>query len=108
MREIRVRVSSTTPPVASSEATASRNTAVSTESATPTFGAASAKSAAGGESSWTPAISLYLALAEALKYVKSIGMDKLIENATTVITFTMRRAFPGLASSIWYLAESHK
>jgi aspartate aminotransferase-like enzyme len=39
------------------------------------------KSAAGGESSWTPAISLYLALAEALKYVKSIGMDKLIENA---------------------------
>jgi hypothetical protein len=24
------------------------------------------------------------------------------------ITFTMRRAFPGLASSIWYLAESHK
>jgi aspartate aminotransferase-like enzyme len=39
------------------------------------------KSAAGGESSWTPAISLYLALGEALKYVKSIGMDKLIENA---------------------------
>ena len=39
------------------------------------------KSAAGGESSWTPAISLYLALAEALKYVRSIGMDKLIENA---------------------------
>ncbi len=24
------------------------------------------------------------------------------------ITFTMRRAFPGLASSIWYLSESHK
>jgi hypothetical protein len=24
------------------------------------------------------------------------------------ISFTMRRAFPGLASSIWYLAESHK
>ena len=24
------------------------------------------------------------------------------------ITFTMRRAFPGLASSIWYLAESHR
>src|SRR5882724_4898011 len=39
------------------------------------------KSAAGGESSWTPNTSLYLALAEALKYVKSIGMDKLIENA---------------------------
>ena len=39
------------------------------------------KNAASGESSWTPAISLDLALAEALKYVKSIGMDKLIENA---------------------------
>ena len=24
------------------------------------------------------------------------------------IAFTMRRAFPGLASSIWYLSESHK
>ena len=24
------------------------------------------------------------------------------------ISFTMRRAFPGLVSSIWYLAESHK
>jgi aspartate aminotransferase-like enzyme len=39
------------------------------------------KSAAGGESSWTPNTSLLLALAEALKYVKSLGMDKLIENA---------------------------
>jgi hypothetical protein len=28
--------------------------------------------------------------------------------ASTTITFTMRRAFPGLASSIWYLAESHR
>jgi len=26
----------------------------------------------------------------------------------STITFTMRRAFPGLASSIWYLAESHR
>jgi aspartate aminotransferase-like enzyme len=39
------------------------------------------KSAAGGESSWTPNTALLLALAEALKYVKSVGMDKLIENA---------------------------
>src|SRR5580658_5193100 len=39
------------------------------------------KNAAGGESSWTPNTSLLLALAEALKYVKSIGMDKLIANA---------------------------
>ncbi len=39
------------------------------------------KSAAGGESSWTPNTSLIIALAEALKYIKSIGMDKLIANA---------------------------
>jgi hypothetical protein len=26
----------------------------------------------------------------------------------STISFTMRRAFPGLASSIWYLAESHR
>ncbi len=35
----------------------------------------------GGESSWTPATSLILALAEALKYVKEIGMCGLIGNA---------------------------
>jgi aspartate aminotransferase-like enzyme len=39
------------------------------------------KNAAGGESSWTPNTSLLLALAEALKYIQSIGMDKLVENA---------------------------
>ena len=39
------------------------------------------KNAAGGESAWTPATSLILALAEALKYVKSVGMARLIENA---------------------------
>ena len=39
------------------------------------------KNAAGGESSWTPNTSLVLALAEALKYVKSIGMDNLVANA---------------------------
>jgi aspartate aminotransferase-like enzyme len=39
------------------------------------------KNAEKGESSWTPAISLLLALAEALKYVKEIGMANLIENA---------------------------
>jgi aspartate aminotransferase-like enzyme len=46
------------------------------------------KSAAGGESSWTPNTSLLLALAEALKYVKSIGMDKLVENARMLATAT--------------------
>src|SRR5258708_1300313 len=39
------------------------------------------KNAARGESSWTPATSLILALAEVLKYVKVLGMDELIDNA---------------------------
>jgi aspartate aminotransferase-like enzyme len=39
------------------------------------------KSATTGESSWTPATSLMLAMAEALKYIKTIGMDKLVDNA---------------------------
>ncbi len=39
------------------------------------------KSGDAGESSWTPSTSLILALAEALKYVKQLGMAKLIENA---------------------------
>ncbi len=39
------------------------------------------KSGDAGESSWTPATSLILALGEALKYVKQIGMANLIENA---------------------------
>ncbi len=39
------------------------------------------KNAENGESAWTPNIALLLALAEALKYIKSIGMDKLVLNA---------------------------
>jgi aspartate aminotransferase-like enzyme len=39
------------------------------------------KSGDGGESSWTPATSLILALGEALKYVKKVGMANLVENA---------------------------
>ena len=34
-----------------------------------------------GESSWTPATSLMLGMAEALKYIKTLGMDKLVDNA---------------------------
>ncbi len=34
-----------------------------------------------GESSWTPAVSLILALAEALKFIKQTTMPKMIENA---------------------------
>jgi aspartate aminotransferase-like enzyme len=40
-----------------------------------------AKNAAAGESSWTPNTSLVLALGSALKYIKSVGMAQLIENA---------------------------
>jgi aspartate aminotransferase-like enzyme len=39
------------------------------------------KSGEAGESSWTPSTALILALAEALRYVKQIGMDKLVRNA---------------------------
>src|SRR5258708_34517473 len=39
------------------------------------------KTAAKGESAWTPATSLMLGLAEALKYIKTLGMDKLVANA---------------------------
>jgi aspartate aminotransferase-like enzyme len=39
------------------------------------------KSGDAGESSWTPSTSLILAMAEALRYVKQIGMPHLIENA---------------------------
>ena len=39
------------------------------------------KNAVNGESSWTPATSLMLGLAEALKYIKTLGMDKLVDNA---------------------------
>jgi aspartate aminotransferase-like enzyme len=39
------------------------------------------KNAVNGESSWTPATSLMLGLGEALKYIKTIGMANLVENA---------------------------
>jgi aspartate aminotransferase-like enzyme len=50
------------------------------------------KSGDAGESSWTPATSLILALAEALKYVKSIGMAKLVENAELLAKATRAAA----------------
>ena len=46
------------------------------------------KSGDAGESSWTPATSLILALAEALRYVKQLGMPNLIENAQLLATAT--------------------
>jgi aspartate aminotransferase-like enzyme len=51
-----------------------------------------AGNAALGESSWTPNTSLILALGAALKYVKSIGMDKLIENAQLLAKATRQAA----------------
>src|SRR3982751_2969151 len=50
------------------------------------------KNAAAGESSWTPNTSLIIALGEALKYIKSIGMDKLIENAQQLARGTREAA----------------
>ncbi|HYM10537.1 MAG TPA: alanine--glyoxylate aminotransferase family protein [Bryobacterales bacterium] len=39
------------------------------------------KSGDKGESSWTPATAVVLALAESLRYIRELGRDKLIENA---------------------------
>jgi aspartate aminotransferase-like enzyme len=50
------------------------------------------KNAAAGESSWTPATSLMLALNEALLYIRSIGMPKLIENAQLLARATRAAA----------------
>jgi len=46
------------------------------------------KNAASGESSWTPNTSLLLAFAEALKYIKGLGMDKLVANAQALARAT--------------------
>jgi aspartate aminotransferase-like enzyme len=46
------------------------------------------KSGDAGESSWTPSTALILALAEALKYVKQVGMARLVENAQLLATAT--------------------
>ncbi len=50
------------------------------------------KNADKGESSWTPATSLILALGEALKYVKQLGMPKLVENAQLLAQATRAAA----------------
>jgi aspartate aminotransferase-like enzyme len=50
------------------------------------------KNAALGESSWTPNTSLVIALNAALKYIKSVGMDKLIENAQLLARATRAAA----------------
>jgi aspartate aminotransferase-like enzyme len=50
------------------------------------------KSGDGGESSWTPATSLILALGEALKYIKKVGMANVIENAQMLARATRESA----------------
>jgi aspartate aminotransferase-like enzyme len=50
------------------------------------------KNAATGESSWTPNIALLLALAEALKYIKQLGMANLIANAQLLAKATRAAA----------------
>jgi aspartate aminotransferase-like enzyme len=50
------------------------------------------KSSDAGESSWTPATSLILALAESLRYIKQLGMAKLIENAELLAQATRAAA----------------
>ena len=46
------------------------------------------KNAAKGESSWTPATSLILGLAEVLKYIQTLGMNELINNAQQLAAAT--------------------
>jgi aspartate aminotransferase-like enzyme len=50
------------------------------------------KSGDAGESSWTPAVSLILALSESLKYIKQITMPKLVENAQLLALATRAAA----------------
>jgi aspartate aminotransferase-like enzyme len=50
------------------------------------------KNAALGESSWTPNTSLIIALGAALKYIKTVGMDKLVENAQLLARATRAAA----------------
>lgn len=58
------------------------------------------KNAAKGESTWTPNTSLIIALAEALAYVKQLGMDKLIENAQ-LLALATRRAVTALGLELF-------
>ncbi|HEY7212899.1 MAG TPA: alanine--glyoxylate aminotransferase family protein [Bryobacteraceae bacterium] len=58
------------------------------------------KNAASGESAWTPNIALLLALAEALKYIKTLGLEKLVENAQLLARAT-REAVQALGLEVF-------
>jgi aspartate aminotransferase-like enzyme len=61
------------------------------------------KSGDAGESSWTPSTALILALAEALKYVKTLGMSKLVANAQMLAEAT-RAAMAALGLELFSAA----
>ncbi len=50
------------------------------------------KNAVNGESAWTPAVSLLLAMDAALKYIRDLGMDNLIKNAQLLARATRAAA----------------
>jgi aspartate aminotransferase-like enzyme len=58
------------------------------------------KSGEAGESSWTPATALILALGESLRYIKQLGMAKLVENAQMLAQAT-RAAAIGLGLELF-------
>ena len=58
------------------------------------------KNGVNGESAWTPNTALLLAFAESLKFIKSIGMDKLVENAQLLARAT-REAVTGLGLQLF-------
>jgi aspartate aminotransferase-like enzyme len=58
------------------------------------------KNAASGESAWTPNTSLLLALDQALQYIQSIGMNKLVENAQLLARAT-REAMTALGLELF-------
>jgi aspartate aminotransferase-like enzyme len=50
------------------------------------------KSAASGESAWTPNTALMLGFAEALRYIKKLGMENLVDNAQQLAAATRAAA----------------
>ena len=58
------------------------------------------KNAVNGESAWTPNTSLLLAMAESLKYIKALGMDKLVANAQ-MLALAMRAAASALGLEVF-------
>jgi aspartate aminotransferase-like enzyme len=58
------------------------------------------KNAASGESAWTPNTALLLALDQALQYIQSIGMNKLVENAQLLARAT-REAMTALGLELF-------